>query len=324
MSDNSRLVIDESDLLTIDIADIEYECANIIELDMNLCDLEMLNQVRETFDDLIARQQHRSGLLYELAKVRNMLVAGGHLILQNKYTGERDPGYIERANMLLTKAGFQNILSMERDGRLVLEATRRPYLVESIRGDWNIREILRPDETLRCHEFAKHIYYYKDYNYDIEVAKQFDLHSDLFALFDSSGQIIAIARSAARVPGYYCPFMYALDEHKCHIDVPSEYKRFCEIMVLFQDGQAGASAFKRITEYMLGFFHDVAHYDSFWTTYDITDTYTGTYYKTRFMLSDYNRILTYRDFGGRWNLINTTKIKELSDKRYHIFSTKNG
>ena len=135
---------------------------------------------------------------------------------------------------------------------------------------------------------------------------------------DKSGRIYSIVRCAARVPGYYCPFMYAVDEDGQHIVIPSEYTRFCEIMVLFRDGEMGSVAFKRSIEFIAKFNYKIAHYDSFWTTYDLTDTYTGTYYKTRFMLSDYHKILIYRDFGGKWNLINTRKIRELYDSRFKL------
>lgn len=81
----------------------------------------------------------------------------------------------------------------------------------------------------------------------------------------------------------------------------------------------GSVAFKCIVEVLLKFYYENAHYDSFWTTYDVTDVYTGTYYKKRFLLSDYHKILVYRDFGGNWNLINTRKIKELYETRRNIF-----
>lgn len=320
MLQNTRITLDPSELAALELQDVQPDSVAAVETELDLAALDMKNQILDSFDDLIAQKQYRSGLLYELTKLRMMLTDGGQLTLRNRYAGPRDSEYEQRADILLTKAGFDHLRFSERDGRQHIEARRRPYIVEKVKGDQTVREVVAPAESMRCHEFAKEIYYYKDYNYDIDVARQFDLNSDMFALYDNNDQILAIARSAARVPGYSCPFMYATEESGQHIDVPPEYKRFCEIMVLFQNGQAGALAFKRITEYMLAFFYEVARYDSFWTTYDMTDVYTGTYYKTRFMLSDYHKILIYRDFGGKWSLIVTNKIKELYENRFNIFS----
>lgn len=307
------------ELAQVTLADIAPDSESSVELVLNLHDLEMRNQVRDSFDDLVARKQDSSGLLYELTKLRLLLRDNGQLRLINTFTGERDSDYRLRAEILLVKAGFHNFQFSDDDGRLVIEATRRPYLTERSRYDMTIREIVRPNESRLCHNFACNFYYYKDYNYDIDLAQQFDLNTDSFAVFDKAGQILAIARCAARVPGYYCPFMYATDEQGEHINIPPEHKRFCEVMVLFQDGKYGAIAFRSIVEFLTAFFHNVAHYDTLWTTYDITDEYTGTYYKTRFYMVEYNKRLTYRDFGSRWNLIYTQRIKDLCNHRHFLF-----
>ena len=318
-SKKAQIKMDLDVLAKLELADVLPNSEAAVTIEIDLKDLELRYQVHETFDDLIARKQHRSGLLYELLKLRLMLQESGSLRLINRYRGVIDPGYRLRVEMLLTKAGFHQFRISNRDGYQVIDAKRRPYLVEQHKHGLTLREIVNPDEIRQCHEFAQEIYYFKDYNYDIEVARQFDLNSDLFSMADKSGRIYSIVRCAARVPGYYCPFMYAIEEDGQHLTVPPEYVRFCEVMALFRDGKMGAVSFKRIVEFLFKFYYEVAHYDSFWTTYDVTDTYTGTYYKTRFMLSDYHKILTYRDFGGKWSLINTRRIKDLYDSRLRIF-----
>lgn len=306
-------------LLQRELTDVLPNSVTSVEVELDLGALELKNQILESFDDLIARKQFRFGILYELTKLRLMLCENGKLRIINKYTGPTDTDYSLKIEILLTKAGFENIAILQQNGHQVVEAIRRPYLVELYRNDLIVREIVEPADCLRCHDFAQEYFYFKDYNYNIEIARQFDLNSDMFAVFDKSNRILAIGRSAARVPGYYCPFMYATEQNGQHIIVPPEFVRFCEVMVLFRDGKMGSIAFKCIVEILLKFYYENAHYDSFWTTYDVTDIYTGVYYKKRFQLSDYHKILVYRDFGGNWNLINTKKIKELYETRRTIF-----
>ncbi len=306
-------------LIQQELTDVLPNSVMSVEVELDLGSLELKNQILESFDDLIARKQFRFGILHELTKLRLMICENGKLRILNRYAGPIDAEYQLKTDILLTKAGFENLSFSERDGRQIIEATRRPHLVELYRNDLTVREIVEPAECLRCHEFAQENFYFKDYNYNIEIARQFDLNSDMFAVFDKSGRILAIGRSAARVPGYYCPFMYATEQNGQHIIVPPEFVRFCEVMVLFRDGKMGSVAFKCIVELLLKFYYENAHYDSFWTTYDVTDVYTGTYYKKRFLLSDYHKILVYRDFGGNWNLINTKRIKELYETRRNIF-----
>lgn len=310
-----------AELAQVSLADIAPDSQSSIEIALNLHDLEMRSQIRDSFDDLVARKQDRSGLLYELTKLRLLLRENGQLRLINTFTGELDSDYRSRAEILLVKAGFHDFQFSDNAGQLVIAAKRRPYLSELSRYNMTIREIVKPSDIQLCHNFARDFYYYKDYNYDVNLAQQFDLNTDSFAVFDKTDKILAIARCAARVPGYYCPFMYATDEQGEHINIPPEHKRFCEVMVLFQDGKYGAIAFRIIVEFLTAFFHTVAHYDTLWTTYDITDEYTGTYYKTRFYMTEYNRRLTYRDFGSRWNLIYTQRIKDLCDHRHFLFKS---
>jgi hypothetical protein len=212
-SKKAQIKMDLDVLAKLELADVLPNSEAAVTIEIDLKDLELRYQVHETFDDLIARKQHRSGLLYELLKLRLMLQESGSLRLINRYRGVIDTGYRLRVEMLLTKAGFHQFRITNRDGCQVIDAKRRPYLVEQHKNGLTLREIVNSQQKFdQCHEFAQEIYYFKDYNYDIEVARQFDLNSDLFSMADKSGRIYSIVRCAARVPGYYCPFMYAIEE----------------------------------------------------------------------------------------------------------------
>lgn len=201
-------------LIQQELTDVLPNSAMSVEVELDLGSLELKeDQIIESLDNLIARKQFRFGILHELTKLRLMICENGKLRILNRYAGPFDDEYQLKTDILLTKAGFENLSFSERDGQQIIEATRRPHLVELYRNDLTVREIVEPVECLRCHEFAQENFYFKDYNYNIEIARQFDLNSDMFAVFDKGGRILAIGRSAARVPGYYCPFMYATEQN---------------------------------------------------------------------------------------------------------------
>ena len=186
---------------------------------------------------------------------------------------------------------------------------------------------IEPEEIKRCHVFAKEFYFYKDFNYDLDVVKPFDLNCDHFAVYDMDGEIQSMARIILRVPGYYCPFMYATiagDSGSSHFKIPGNEQRIGEIMAIYAAGKRGILAFKQMMEYLTQYGTDIAHFDSVWTTYDEEDNYTGTYYKNKFFMQETGEILQYRDFGGRWKLIYTDKIKELKEVHHRIFQHKQG
>ena len=166
-SKKAQIKMDLDVLAKLELADVLPNSEAAVTIEIDLKDLELRYQVHETFDDLIARKQHRSGLLYELLKLRLMLQESGSLRLINRYRGVIDPGYRLRVEMLLTKAGFHQFRITNRDGYQVIDAKRRPYLVEQHKHGLTLREIVNPDEIRQCHEFAQEIYYFKDYNYDI-------------------------------------------------------------------------------------------------------------------------------------------------------------
>jgi hypothetical protein len=289
-----------------------------LELSLDLGDLPILDHVTESFDDLIAREQYRSGLLVELKKCRFALREGGTLKLTNTHPGNHDKSYLRRQEMLLRVAGFIDV-TVAGSSPLAVEAVRRPAVVEEQEYGMVVRELITPDEIVRSHEFAREYYFYKDYNYDYEVARQFDLHSDVYAVCEKSGDIVALARAAVRVPGYYCPFMYAVTEDGSHFRIPEHRRRIGEIMAIYKEGKSGVVAYKRLMEFLTQYAHHIARADTILTTYAVNDPYTGNYYKSKFMMEEAGAALTYRDFGGKWILLWTDKILELSKLHRDLF-----
>ncbi len=202
---------------------------------------------------------------------------------------------------------------------MVVQARRRGEAFEEYDHGMVLREIIDPDGILACHEFARELYYYKDFKYDLEVVRQFDAHADLFAVYDRSGRIMAIGRAVLRVPGHNCPFMYAVEDDGTHYEVPARFRRICEVMGLFKEGHIGVVAFKRLMEYLTQYAYYVAGVDSVWTTYDANDPFTGNYYKSKLLMQEAGVRLNYRDFGGKWNLIWTDRILELRDLHRDMF-----
>jgi hypothetical protein len=290
-----------------------------VKAELDFGKLALQNQIQETFDDLIVRESYRSGNLYELYKLRLMLKAGGKLYLRNVYSGDTGPDYILRQEILLNKSGFIDIACSQKDNVIEIEAVRRPVEIQELEYGLKIVEVVEPDEVLNCHEFAGKFYYFKDFNYDLDVARQFDLNADLFVVYDTYGEIYSIARCIVRTPDYYCPFMYATDTEGNHYRVPDEHLRFCEIMALYKEGKKGVIAFKRLAEYLTQYLYYIGHFNSIWITYDDSDKYTGTYYKNKFIMSEVGVKLIYRDFGGLWNLIVSSEIEKGKDMHKELF-----
>ncbi len=305
-----------------DFEAVEIDSVSEVELIIDLGDLSMRNQIEETFNDLLKRAPFNSGNLYYLTRIRFMLRENGILNLINTYRGTLDSGYLKRLEILLNKAGFIDLNVTNTSGSQLVKAVRRPAEVEDIGYGLTLREVLYPDEIYRCHQYAKNFYFYKDFNYDLEVVKQFDLNCDHFAVYDDNNEIYSMARIVIRVPGYYCPFMYATiagESGNKHIELSGKDERIGEVMAIYSAGKRGVVAFKRMMEYLTQYGTAIANFDSVWTTYDDEDIYTGTYYRNKFMMEDTGIKLQYSDFGGEWNLLVTRKIAELKKLHHHIF-----
>ncbi len=305
------------DLLQTPAADLRPASLDSIEVNLDLGDLEVCSKTDESFDDLIAREQYRNGNLVRLQTCRRMLRSGGLLLLRDSGGSTACDGHFERVQMLLRVAGFTEVVLK---GAGVVQAAKRPPVVEEYEHGIVLREVVEPAETQACHEFAREYYYYKDFNYDLDVVRQFDLNADMYALYDSSNRIAALGRGVVRVPGYNCPFMYAVADDGSHYEVPARFRRICEVMGLFKEGRGGVVAFKNLMEFLTQWAYYIAGVDSIWTTYDGNDPFTGNYYKSKLLMQESGVRLTYRDFGGKWNLIWTDKIEELRDLHRGMFT----
>jgi hypothetical protein len=311
--------MEQAELLQTNIQDLQMGSLDALDLTLDLGELALADQAQESFDDLIRRARVVPGNLAPLRKCRHLLREGGKLRLQNPRPGADEPAYRELQEMLLRVAGFTDCVVSNDSSPLLVEATRRPGIVEEQDFGISVREIIDPAELARSHEFARDYYYYKDFNYDFEVASQFDLHTDTLGAYDKTGQMVALARCAVRVPGYNCPFMYAVAEDGAHYRVPARYRRAVEIMAIYKEGKVGVVAYKRLMEFLTQYAPHVAHADSVWTSFEANDPYTGNLYKNKFRMEDMGVRLTYRDFGGRWNLLCTDKIVELSVIHHNLF-----
>jgi hypothetical protein len=312
--------MEQSDLLQAPAEDLKIASLDSLEVTLDLGDLRLADATDENFDDLIARQRVRTGTLTPLQKCRLLLRPGGLLRLKNPHAGADAGSYLELQHMLLSMAGFVGISPRSNGYPLVVDATRRPCLREEYDEGMSLREVVDPADVLACHEFAREVYYYKDFNYDLEVATQFDPNADLYAIYDSSGRMLAIGRGVVRVPGYNCPFMYAVTDDGSHYRVPSRFRRICEVMGVFREGPGGITALKRLMEFVTQYAYHVAGVDSIWTTYDTNDKFTGAYYKNKLLMQEAGVRLTYRDFGGKWNLIWTDRIPELHELHRDMFT----
>ena len=306
-----------------DFNGITFDSLSEVELTINLGDLSLRNRTDETFNDLITRAPYREGNLFFLTRIRLLLHSGGILNLVNMYKGIIDNSYLNRLEILLNKAGFINPEVIETSIPVKIKALRRPEEVVDVGYGLTLREVIYPEEIRRCHLYAKDYYYYKDFNYDLAVVKQFDLNCDHFAVFDENNEIYSFARIVLRVPGYYCPFMYATiagTEENRHVSLGDNDTRAGEVMAIYSAGKQGVVAFKKMMEYLTQYGSDIAHFDSVWTTYDTEDAYTGTYYKNKFFMEETGIKLQYSDFGGEWNLLVTRKISELKNLHSHLFN----
>jgi hypothetical protein len=307
------------DILKAPFSDLQHDSLEAMEATLDLGELSLSGQVTESFDDLVHKERFRTGNLFPLKKCRHVLREGGTLRLRNTYSGAFDEEYQELQKLLLCSAGFVDVVPTGEVSPFVVEARKRPAMVEEQEFGMVIREIMTPDELALTHEFAREYYFYKDFNYDIEVTRQFDLHTDVYAVYDKAGQIVALARCAMRVPGYNCPFMHATTDDGSHYTVPEQFRRIGEMMAIYKEGRDGVVAFKRLMEFLTQYIAYVACADSIWTTNDVTDPYTGNYYKSKFLMHDMGVRLTYRDFGGKWNLLCTDKVQELGKLHRELF-----
>ncbi len=310
------------DVRSLTMDQVEFDRFEDLETELDLGPLEMKRQVSEDFDDLVAQQKYRSGKLYDLTKLRLMMKVGGHLRLTNTYSGPRDEGYHKRIGLLVRKGGFSNVQIQTPngpDGPEIIEGVRRPPFEKKLRFNLRLIEMIKPAEIEFAHTFAKKVYYNLDYNYDVDVARQFDLHSDVLAVIDSGGNFLSLGRGTHTVPGYYIPCMYAVDERGEHPIMPDDIHSYAEVMAIHQEGKLGVIAYKHLMEGLFQFADEVYGMDCAWTTVDVNDTYMGLYYKTRYRMKEYGSTLTYRDFGGNWILLYTRQIHELGTNPKKIF-----
>lgn len=308
------------DIGPTDDVDLESDSLAGLELALDLGGLTLSDEGSDTFADVLTRKEPPSGNLRRLQKCRLAVREGGTLRLVNRHKGPIDRRYVSLEEMLLNVAGFVDVSVTDEAPFHTLAATRRPGVVEELDYDMVLREVIDPDDVLRCHEFAREYYYYKDYNYDLDVVKHFDPNADMYAVYDSGGRVLAIGRAVIRVPGHNCPFMYALQDDGSHYRVPARFDRIGEVMGLFKEGRQGVVAFKHLMEFLTSYAHEVARLDSIWTTYDANDPFTGEYYKTKLLMEELGVRLKYGDFGGIWVLICTEKIAELRVSRRDMFA----
>jgi len=290
-----------------------------MDVALDLGDLALADRTADSFDDLIANGSGRGGILLSLRKCRHVLRDGGRLRLTNLHPCAAGAEYLELLDMLLRVAGFTDVTLKNPEKPMVVECSKRTPVVEDQEFGMTVREVVDPEELQKSHEFARDYYYYKDFNYDPDVARQFDLNADIFAVYNRDQQMIALARVAMRVPGYCCPFMYAVTENGEHYHVAPRHHRMGEVMAIYREGRDGVFAYKRLMEFLVYHIPLISFPDSIWSTYEVNDPYTGNLYKSKFMMEEMGVRLTYRDFGGRWILLRTDKIKELHTLHHSLF-----
>ena len=248
-----------------------------------------------------------------------MLRDGGRLVLRNSSPEAAREGYFESQEMLLRVAGFTDVAAVSAGPPMVVQATRRPAVVEEYDHGIVLREVVDPAEVQACHEFAREYYYYKDFNYDFDVVRQFDLNADLYAVYDGSKRLAPSAAGSCACRGTTARSCTPSTDDGSHYEVPARFRRICEVMGLFKEGRGGVVAFKNLMEFLTQYAYYIAGVDSIWTTYDGNDPFTGTYYKSKLLMQESGVRLTYRDFGGKWNLIWTDRIVELRDLHRGMF-----
>lgn len=159
------------DLLQASGADLMPASLDSLDLAMDLGDLAIASRVDEGFDDLIAREQYRKGNLPPLQNCRRALRPGGFLTLTNNHRPENLETYLEMQRLLLRVAGFTGMTLRSAGPPVVVEARKRQPTVEEYDHGIVLREVTDPAEILACHDFARELYYYKDFKYDLEVAR---------------------------------------------------------------------------------------------------------------------------------------------------------
>jgi len=288
-------------------------------IDLHLDDLQLAPRVDESFDDLIERDQYNSGPLVVLNGLRRNLPDNEPVMV--RVSGAIPENSDEERNlaMLFHKAGFDKIEYLNSSGEPCVKAVKRPLYTVPYDYGLFLKEFIEEEDILRCHEFAKSVYYYKDFNYDYDVTRQFDPNADVFAVVNSENKILALGRSVIRLPGYTCPFMHATLTDGSHYTIPDSFIRICEVMGLYVEAREGIVAFKKLMESLTQYAYYIAKVDSIWTTFDEVDTYTGTYYRRKLLMESTGVKLVYRDFGGLWNLIFTDRIEELKDVNKNMF-----
>jgi hypothetical protein len=292
----------------------------MINLTLHLDDLSLPTHSEETFDDLIMRQQYRKGPLVELIKLRRSLA--DNEAVEVSIAGKTPSTQIEVRNleMLFNKAGLAQVNYDDSDTTPLVNAVKRPLYTVPYDYGLVLKEFIEEEDVLKCHDFARKVYYYKDFNYDYDVTRQFDPNADVFAVVNSKEEILALGRSVIRLPGYTCPFMHGAAADGSRYTIPDRFVRVCEVMGLYVEGREGVVAFKKLMESLTQYAYYIARVDSIWTTFDEVDTYTGTYYRRKLLMESAGIKLTYRDFGGLWNLIFTDKIDELKDVYENMFA----
>jgi len=291
----------------------------VTNITLRLENLELISSTAESFDDLIDQRRYSAGPLVALNSLRLDLAENEPVKVS--IAGKAPSNSMEERNlkMLFHKAGFTKIeYTINGTGPSVYAVKRPLYIVPYGYGLF-LKEFIEAKDILRCHDFAKSVYYFKDFNYDYEVSRQFDPNADVFAVVNSADKILALGRSVIRVPGYTCPFMHATLANGSHFRIPDRFGRICEVMGLYIEGREGIIAFKKLMESLTQYAYYIAGVDSIWTTYDEMDTYTGTYYRRKLLMEGAGVKLTYRDFGGLWNLIFTDRIEELRDIYENMF-----
>ena len=289
-------------------------------LTLHLDDLSLATCSNESFDDLIDRKQYRRGPLVELNKLR--LSLADNEPVRVTIAGKTPANPVEERNlkMLFHKAGFDKVDYADSETVPTVSAVKRPLYTVPYDYGLVLKEFIEEKDVLRCHDFAQKVYYYKDFNYNYDVTRQFDPNADVFAVVNPKDEILALGRSVIRLPGYTCPFMHAATVEGYHYTIPDRFIRVCEVMGLYVEGREGIIAFKKLMESLTQYAYYIARADSIWTTYDEVDTYTGTYYRRKLLMESAAMKLIYRDFGGLWNLIFTDKIEELRDVYDNMFA----
>ena len=290
------------------------------KLELSVRDLHVVDSVEESFDDLIARNQWALGHLVPLNALRLELEEGEETEIHVTGLDLTDQKACIGLQTLFTKAGFTHLQVVDVDTGVTISARKRPLIQKEYGNGIVLSEVIDPGEIARCHAFANEVFYYRDFNYDYEVARQFDPNADMFAVYNGNGDLLSIGRMVVRLPGYYCPFMLATLPDGSHWRVPKKHGRIGEVMGLYREGKEGSVGLKKLMEYLTQFAYYIAKIDSIWTTYDEADRFTGTYYKRKLLMRETGIQLVYRDFGGLWNLICTDKMSELKDVNETMFS----